>query len=635
MVRSRLDEPSGPGATWDLGERTFKVRPDAFFVRHDGGVWLRNNHGSFSLKGERSYELVNALFALLDGGRSNAEICARFPTATGDAVRHLIATLLRRGFVKELHDAPEPVADWMSELYPEHLAFLEYWSSAPVARLRDVRSQAVACLGDGQLLMALAGALADLGLARVRLFASDADAVREVAAAAGARDAGLDWVVTETSAERGLESLAGEAEIREARCVLIATGSEDQRSVAAAELVARERGQLAGVLGYAGGLVVASPLADRASEWCWECLCRSIVSPPAPDVPIASTPAAAGALHLAQRVFCRFAGIAEAEDHWFTSVDLMTPTVRSHIPRRHVLCRRHGAMAPRGRTCAGDVEPLRPNVPGPLDADDVVAAQDRIVAAVSSWTDPVAGPLGGVAAGARQQRPLSASSCTLRTPASAAGAPDTRLFECMALAPREARNQVVLFALEWLAGETARLRHEPREDVVYGAGWSHAEALYRALARLSEASAAEPSGVSTAPARPRDGDRGNVREFLVEMLRERGHGWRRTSAQTLSTGLVRVRLHMEDRHSWSGVGLDRDHAIDNALLRAAASPVTQAGAGRVAAAHVLPAARSWREAIAPLLEREPDRVGRDAGELLPFLAGHAALVALTPPTGRS
>jgi hypothetical protein len=609
-------------------ERVLRIRPDAFFVRHADGVWLRNNQGSCSIAGAGAYELVSAVFGLLDGERTVDEICARFRGSAGDAARRLVVMLGRNGFVKEVQEPSEPVAAWMSELYPEHLAFLEYWSSSPVARLRELRSHAVACLGGGHLLTALAGALGDLGVARADLFTSDADAIREVAAAATARDGGLRWTVTQTGAERGLDLLVEEPRIREARCVLIATESEDYRSLAAAQLRARERGQVVGVLGRAGARIVATPLAGDDEQCCWECLWRSVVSPRAHDACTASTPAALGAFQLAQRVFCRLAGVGDAEDRGVTSVDLMTPTVRSHTPRRHPLCGRHdGASSPTRARPAGS-ELVRPNVPSPLDSDDVVAAQDRIVSAISSWTDPVTGPLLAVAEGDRPQLPLSASTCTVRTPASTAGDPGTRLFECLALAPREARNQVVLLALEWLAGETARLRHDAPRPAVYGAGWSPAEARYRALAHLLCAAAQDPSRVSSQPGRSGDGRCGDVREFLAGVLRDRGHGWRCTAVETLPTRFVRVGVQIEDRSTWAGVGVDRDHAIDHALLRAVASLTAGAETRHVGVAHVLPTARHWTEAVAPLIDG--NRVVTDAGDLLGFLAGHAHLVALTP-----
>ena len=60
-------------------DRRFAIKADAFYVRHDDGVWLRNNLGSFMIRGGGSYQLIAALFARLDGRRSMAQICADLP----------------------------------------------------------------------------------------------------------------------------------------------------------------------------------------------------------------------------------------------------------------------------------------------------------------------------------------------------------------------------------------------------------------------------------------------------------------------------------------------------------------------------------------------------------------------------
>jgi hypothetical protein len=85
----------------------------------------------------------------------------------------------------------------------------------------------------------------------------------------------------------------------------------------------------------------------------------------------------------------------------------------------------------------------------------------------------------------------------------------------------------------------------------------------------------------------------------------------------------------------TGIGLDEDHAIDQALLHAVTQLVPEEG--RVVAAQLAPPAATWAAALA-----EADRHGRhprpvpdeppfSSGLLLPFLDGHAHLATVRLP----
>src|ERR1044071_9568226 len=160
----------------DLGSTTLKVRPDVFFVRSEDGVWVRNNAGSFFIKGRGSYELVRSLLLKLDGTRTVDEIFAGLVSEQRAALyARLVDQLLRSGFFFEYRQPSEPVPAWIESRYQEHLAFLEQYVDQPVERLLQVRSQPVVCAGSGILLRAVTVALAELGFARVQVLAADDD----------------------------------------------------------------------------------------------------------------------------------------------------------------------------------------------------------------------------------------------------------------------------------------------------------------------------------------------------------------------------------------------------------------------------------------------------------------------------
>ncbi|GGS46049.1 hypothetical protein [Actinokineospora fastidiosa] len=571
-----------------IDERRFSVRADAFYVRHDDGVWLRNNIGSFSIRGASAYELVGAVFANLDGRRTVADICAGLPENARTSVSRLVDTLAGNGFLREVRHDPEPVPAWMSERYAAHLAFLDHHADRPVARFLKARSALIGCVGDGVALRGLLSALAEFGLARVRVESADADAP-DLVAELGATDPGFRW-------ELGT--------VADADVVLVAT---DKDSPAAADVPVTAP---VGVLGRCGEYVVAVP-PGVGRDWCWECVHRSIAVPvavSAADHPPAAAPATIGALHLAQHTFARLADITLPTADTVTSVEPVAPAVRSHTGRRHPLCGRHPRPADHAARPTR-VEAVRPDIAASTDSAESIAVSDRIVAVTTAWTDQVAGPLHSLGEGGLEQVPVSASSCLVADPASTASAPDTRLVVCRALAAREARNQAVLFAVEWLVRRTAEVLGEPVDGFAVGAGWTWDEAVYRA--RLTAAAALPPTSLSWRPAADTDHP---VGDFLAETLRAEGRPWCATSVEPLAGGLVRARVRTTDFEVATAIGVDDDHAVRSALLHA----VTAGSDGHTA--HLAPP--EW-------LTGDVEPV--DLARLVPFLGADAAVVGVRLP----
>ncbi|HEX4703844.1 MAG TPA: hypothetical protein VH352_17065, partial [Pseudonocardiaceae bacterium] len=207
--------------TGDVDSRRFRVRADAFYVRHGDGVWLRNNAGSFSIQGAGAYQLVDTLFANLDGTRTIDELTDGLPGPARSSVVRLVATLERNGFVKLAEYPAEPVPDWLRDRYPAHVAFLEHHADRPVTRMTRVRSQQVVCAGDGVALRAMLGALGEFGVAKVLVITTEAgaDAVADVVARARTRDPELRWRVMVSDLD--LAEIAGLPEVARAAQVLL------------------------------------------------------------------------------------------------------------------------------------------------------------------------------------------------------------------------------------------------------------------------------------------------------------------------------------------------------------------------------------------------------------------------------
>ncbi|HVV20614.1 MAG TPA: hypothetical protein VHF06_14355 [Pseudonocardiaceae bacterium] len=583
--------------------RVLTVRADSFFVRSERGVWLRNAVGSFSIDGGGAYELVALLFDRLDGSRTTADALDGLAAPVRDAAGRLVNVLVRNGFVKEVDLPAETVPDWLRTLYPEQLAYVDQHADHPVRRLTQVRNAPVACIGDGMLFRVVAGVLGDYGFADVRLATTQPQrSVADVIDSAAGRDHGLRWHVAGTGADRLTELMALPAVAR-AGYMLLASDAADPADIAAAEAVARSRGQVVGVLARAGGLLVAGPLGS-AEPWCWHCLSRWVRATEQPDVPatVAAAPATLAALPLVNRLFCRIAGPPVPEDRSVTTVDECTPTVRVHRALPHPRCPLHGATSAAGAAIRWTDAPTRPDVPSPDDPAEVVAAHDRIVAAAGAWTDRITGPLLACEEADLSQVPLAASRCTVRDPVTGAAVE----LRCHGISPRETRNQVALIGLERLAEGTAE---------IHGAGWSAAEAAYRALFMAAiRTPATPPAGWHEVP----DTEEAlTLRGFLLGIA---GGPVQRSEPVTLPSGFVRVTVRDRDRTA-DGLGLDVEHALNQALLNLAAHPGERTALLR-------PPTQTWAGAV----ERLTAPAFRDAAHRLPFLDGAAYLVAVPGAT---
>lgn len=611
------------------GHRRFQTRADAFYVRHDGGVWLRNDVGSFSIRGASAYELVGALFENLDGERTLDDACAELPDGARGSVLRLVETLWRNGFIREvLHPAESP-PEWMGRLYASHLMYLDHHGDRPVTRMTRVRSQRVVVAGDGLALRSLVGALGEFGIARVTVLTTTAGAamLADVTERFHAIDPALRWRTVLIGDHGDLSPVAGHPELVGVGHVLIAVDGDRADELADLEHRLVAGGAEVGIVARAGDYVVAAPaLAGVAAlDRCWGCVRHSIVGSVAGEpsgLPPAVVPATMASLCLAQQLFRRLAGIDRVADPRITSVEPVAPVVRTHVVRQHPACRRHQTR----RTDAGpSTDPLddvvRPDVPASQDPAPLVAASDRIVAVTTDWTDPVVGPLLRLGEAQDDQLPLAVSSCQVADPSPPADAPVLREIRCRAVSPREARNQVVLIAAQWAASRVARLRGGLPAGHVLAAGWSPAEAHYRAWMM---ASAALPLD-GPAWRRPDAGHQGPLRRFLTASLVAVGQAWEATATQDLPTGAVRATVRTASGRRADSVGLDPVHATDGALLRVLADEVP----GAAALALLSPPVNTWGSALTRLTVNHGSAV--DIGWMLPHLEAKAFLVAVPVP----
>lgn len=626
----------------DLGDKILKVRPDVFIVRAEDGVWLRNNHGSFFVRGSGSYRFVRFLLSHLEGTRDVEEICGELPAEQRVALEErLLKPLLEKGFIRELQQPIEEIPDWLGDRYAHHLAFLEQYVDRPLERLLEIRSRRVVALGHGQLLRALIVALAELGLGRVHVATHDEDEEtarsRHVVEEVSRNEDDAEWTfqATPSASLSSLWGVTDEMFDGPPDAVILAVSEETPEHLATTVEELRNRSEChVAVLAPVGGLLVGS-LLDKGE--CWECIYRSVMSTPPIDP--APPSASLAAFQLGHSLFCRFAGPEVPQERTFVTVDCRTLETSRHSPRRHPGCLRHEAPQPAHiELVTGEVDttPIRPDVPSSGDGEAVVDVQDRIVEHLALWTDPLTGPLLTVGEEELSQLPLSASRCRLQAPGSLPPAQESSVFECRAVSAREARNQVVLFALEWLAARTAELWWNAEPSTHYGVGYSRGEAIFRAIAGAAGHSPAledqatrkmDPANVVHSPAG----------SFLIETLADMHPGPLELQSATLPDGLLVVQTIVGGEKLGSGIGIDTEHATHHALATAISNLLPSQTADFVSTAHSAPPADRWGRVIERLGSEGRLQGGElhEATCLLPFANEGLHAVVLVRTGGES
>lgn len=612
-------------------DRVFRLRADTFYVRKPDGVWLRNDAGACSVRGRQSYQLVDAVAKELDGVRTVDQICAGLTDPARNAVLTLITTLHTHGFLKEVTTGPESVPTELAELYGDVLGYLDHYLDEPVRTFIEARRRPVTCIGDGAALHAIAVALAELGLAAVRVVSPD-PRISGVLAAAAERDASLHWRLApgdEPGADGG----------RTDAVLLLATDGAQGDTLDGLAEIGHRAGALVGALAPLGDRMVATPLTSATDRWSFADLYR-ITGHRTPqaepdtagqDAGLPAVPVAMLAHQLAMRVLCALVGPPLPQDSVMTSVQQGTLTVLTHRPRRLVTDSVAAVLDAAPPVQAASLT-ARPDVPSSFDSAAMVAAQDAIVSTSASWIDPVFGPLLELEEEELAQLPLAGSRCRVLLPgrAAPAGVAEVR---CYGLSGRETRNQSILLALELLAG-AALERHEPawRTRWQIGAGWTTTEALLRAdLARLRRSRTdPEPAGQVLQRADLAE-SAGHRRRFLVGSLDD------------TAAGVPAIDISVRAGHTLAGIaacsgtgqrtrtaparaaGLVASHAVDQVLLEVlvARSVPDTGGSDRVHVHAVLLSPGAGADGWTPAADG-----ARDLSGLLPFLHGAASVVAV-------
>jgi hypothetical protein len=334
-------------------------------------------------------------------------------------------------------------------------------------------------------------------------------------------------------------------------------------------------------------------------------------APPAP-------PATALACnHLVHALFL-YRTEAEGDPAALATVDSDSLIIQPHrMPPPHPACERHGRReaAPWGQEADS---PVRPDLPRSNDPSSLGEMQNSIALRIYGLVDKIVGPLIAVGEEDLPQLPLSASRCVARAPSSTPARPDSFAIVCRGLSAREARNQAPLFAIERVACGIVG-----RPGTAVGAGWSSAEARFRALLRLS-LDWARTSGQFEA-ARPfSEANRwpAPISDYFLETLSSASIVPASVACITAPTGFTVARLVAGTGLVAFGAGAAPDSACANALSALACTAIAPPSvAAEFVAALLMLRAESWHDVLEEATaRRSADYVCLDGGPLLPGFA---------------
>lgn len=310
-----------------------KVKGDTFFLPDsNGGVYFRNNLGSFRMEGRGIDQWIAKLIPILDGKYSLDDLTDGLPDEYRNRVVEIVNMLYQNGFVKTVEDRPHQLPDPILQKYAPQIEFLNSFGSSGAYRFQSYRQTKVLAVGSGPWLVSLAAALFESGLTRFHVLVADSHSAHrqrlaELTAHARTTDpeAALEEMIPPKA---GLNSWREAVRLFDAILYVSQEGELEELRVLHAACREEKKAFLP-VLGLQG-IGLAGPLVQPDSDVCWESAWRRIHRAAlVKEDPKLHTPSStAGAMLVNVIVFEWFktaAGVVEpGRNHQFYLLDLET-----------------------------------------------------------------------------------------------------------------------------------------------------------------------------------------------------------------------------------------------------------------------------------------------------------------------
>ncbi|WII35002.1 putative thiazole-containing bacteriocin maturation protein [Paenibacillus thiaminolyticus] len=451
-----------------------KVKGDTFFLPDsNGGVYFRNNTGSFRMEGDMVDRWIEKLMPMFSGEYSMADLTDGLPEPYRLRVYEIAEVLLNNGFVRDAsQDRPHSLPEAVERQYAAQIEFLDSLGGSGAYRFQTYREANPIAVGSGPIFVSLVAALLESGVHRFRMLitnraTTDRQRISELTATARLSDSEIE---VEEICPSDDGSLDWPEIVRLADTVLYVAQDDDPGELRALHAACRDAKKLLVPAIYLRQAGIAGPLVHPDSDVCFESAWRRIhrIALGDADRPTAvSTTAEAMLANVV--VFEWLKTVSGTTSELNGQLFLLNPETLEgewHSVLPHPLVR--------------GLRPAEPTDPFGLPAGQGTARQeaDRLLSYFYRLTSAKTGILHRWEEGDSKQLPLSQCRVQAVDPLSEGPAELLPQIVCMGMTHHEARREAGLAGIE---AYVSRLAGELQEYVGIGAGETVAEAILRGL----------------------------------------------------------------------------------------------------------------------------------------------------------
>ncbi|GAA0390967.1 putative thiazole-containing bacteriocin maturation protein [Paenibacillus motobuensis] len=257
-----------------------KVKGDTFFIPDsNGGVYFRNNTGSFRMEGDMIDLWIEKLMPMWSGDYSMADLTDGLPEPHRARVYEIAETLFNNGFVRDTsQDRLHSLQETIQRKYASQIEFLDSFGGSGAHSFQTYRQANPIAVGSGPIFVSLVSALLESGLPRFRILitnraTTDRERISELTATARLSD---DEIEVEEIIPSNDGFLDWPEIVRLADSVLYVTQDDDPGELRALHAACRDAKKLLLPAIYLRQLGIAGPLVHPDSDICFESAWRRI-----------------------------------------------------------------------------------------------------------------------------------------------------------------------------------------------------------------------------------------------------------------------------------------------------------------------------------------------------------------------
>jgi putative thiazole-containing bacteriocin maturation protein len=158
-----------------ISSMRLKVKGDTFFLPNpDGGVYFRNNVGSFRMEGSTIDQWIEKLIPVFNGEHTMEDLTDGLPEEYRKRVYEIAEVLFVNGFVRDVsQDRPHQLPDGLLQKYASQIEFLDSFGGSGANRFQLYRQAKVLAIGSGSFFVSLIKSLLESGLPQFRILITD------------------------------------------------------------------------------------------------------------------------------------------------------------------------------------------------------------------------------------------------------------------------------------------------------------------------------------------------------------------------------------------------------------------------------------------------------------------------------